>query len=63
MEIPEDVESSGSVASDGLRYYSQNPNDRALIGWLESTVNDEVRNRRLRAAGIDPARRPGSACP
>ncbi len=54
VEIPKDIETSENPTSEGLRYYSQNPNDRSLIGWLESTVNNEVRNRRLRAAGIDP---------
>lgn len=36
-------------------YYSNNPNDQNLRRWLDSVVGAEVRGRRTKAAGVDPA--------
>jgi ABC-2 type transport system permease protein len=38
-----------------LAYHSDNPNDDVVRKWLDTAVNTEVRARRFRAAGIDPA--------
>jgi ABC-2 type transport system permease protein len=40
---------------NAVRYHSDNPNDGILRGWLEQTVNAEVRARRFRTAGVDEA--------
>jgi ABC-2 type transport system permease protein len=38
-----------------IEYHSDNPNDDIIRNWLTATVNSEVRLRRFRAAGLDPA--------
>ena len=43
------------AAPRGLEYHSDNPNDDVVRNWLAATVNDEVRSRRFRSAGIDQA--------
>jgi ABC-2 type transport system permease protein len=53
VEIPPDIaRPSGEPA---IRYHSENPNDDRLLDWLEGVVNDQVRSRRFRDAGIDRA--------
>jgi ABC-2 type transport system permease protein len=53
--IPEGVLDPSGEKAPPIRYYSDNPNDRTLPRWVERTVNAAVHDRRLRAAGIDPA--------
>jgi ABC-type Na+ efflux pump permease subunit len=53
VEIPADVENAGPGSV--VKYYSDNPNDDSLRGWLTGVVNDQVRSRRFLAAGIDRA--------
>jgi ABC-2 type transport system permease protein len=54
VEIPADaIDPRGGRPE--IRYYSGNPNDSTLSRWLETTISAEIRNRRLLAAGIDPA--------
>ena len=36
-----------------IEYHSDNPNDDVVRNWLATTVNNEVRARRFRLAGID----------
>jgi len=38
-----------------MEYHSDNPNDDVIRTWLVAAVNDEIRARRFRSAGIDPA--------
>jgi ABC-2 type transport system permease protein len=52
VEIPEDVI---TAAAPALRYHSDSPTYDDLRQFLEQAVNEEVRERRYRAAGLDPA--------
>jgi ABC-2 type transport system permease protein len=45
----------GADKPPALAYYSDNPNDDVVRRWLDAAANTEVRARRFRAAGIDPA--------
>ena len=51
VEVPAEVTKAGSAAE--VRYYSDNPNDAALRGWLDGVINDQVRTGRFRDAGMD----------
>jgi ABC-type Na+ efflux pump permease subunit len=51
VEIPAEVTRPGPGAE--VKYFSDNPNDNALRGWLTTVVNDSVRASRFQAAGID----------
>ncbi|MFO0909755.1 MAG: ABC transporter permease, partial [Isosphaeraceae bacterium] len=51
LEIPRAIEAPGS--KEEVKYYSDNPNDDALRGWLTGVVNELVRSRRYTAAKID----------
>jgi ABC-type Na+ efflux pump permease subunit len=57
VEIPTGVvePGSGSATSRAVAYHSDNPNDDLLRNWLGAVVNNEVRARRFRSAGIDQA--------
>lgn len=37
-----------------IAYYSDHPTYSDLHHWIEQTLNDEIRNRRYRAAGLSP---------
>jgi ABC-type Na+ efflux pump permease subunit len=51
VEIPATIEQPGPGSL--VKYYSDNPNDDSLRGWLNGVINDQVRTRRFLAAGID----------
>jgi ABC-2 type transport system permease protein len=53
VEIPADVLKPESQAD--IRYYSNHPAYRPLPGWVSSTINREIANRRFRDAAIDRA--------
>jgi ABC-type Na+ efflux pump permease subunit len=55
--IPSGVlEAAGPDAKPApVLYHSNNPNDDSVRKWLEEVVNNEVRARRFRAAGLDQA--------
>src|SRR3954470_4510276 len=38
-----------------IRYYSNHPSYRTLPGWISTTINREIVNRRFRAAAVDRA--------
>jgi ABC-2 type transport system permease protein len=44
-----------AIKPPALAYYSDNPNDDVVRKWLDAAANTEVRARRFRSAGIDPA--------
>jgi ABC-type Na+ efflux pump permease subunit len=50
VDIPANVFEPGGGE---LSYYSDNPNDSQLRGWLTGVVGDVVRGQRFKAAGID----------
>ena len=54
--IPADAIAPKTSEPGEIRFYSANPNDSAIRNWLEMTINAEVRDRRLRTAGIDPTK-------
>jgi ABC-type Na+ efflux pump permease subunit len=43
------------MPAPALEYHSDNPNDDVIRDWLEAAVNEEVRARRYRGAGVDQA--------
>ena len=45
----------GRQADAALQYHSNNPNDDILRNWLLEVINNEIRSRRFRAAGLDRA--------
>ncbi len=51
--LPEGLDDP-AAAPRPLRFYSNNPNDEVVPGWLGGVINGVVRSQRLRAAGIDP---------
>jgi ABC-2 type transport system permease protein len=51
VEIPEDVAKPSGEAA--VKYYSDTPNDNDLMRWLGGIINDQIRSRRFRDAGID----------
>jgi ABC-type Na+ efflux pump permease subunit len=51
VEIPADIARPAGKAA--MKYHSDNPNDDSLADWLSAIVNDQVRSRRFRDAGID----------
>lgn len=53
-EVPADAVAPAGAEPSEIDFYSANPNDSAVLNWLKRIVNFEVRDRRLRAAGIDP---------
>jgi len=53
VEIPPNVVDPAAKAQ--VRYYGQSTNDRALVQWLQNTLNDEIAQRRFASAGIDRA--------
>ncbi len=57
VEIPPGVVDPPADAADTkpLEYHSNNPNDDTIRNWLTVVVNDAVRARRFRAAGLDRA--------
>ena len=58
VEIPAGLIEAGGPAeasSKALQYHSNNPNDDILRNWLLEVINNEVRSRRFRAAGLDQA--------
>jgi ABC-2 type transport system permease protein len=48
-----DPPAPGAAKGPVLEYHSDNPNDDVIRRWLGLTINAEIRNRRLRAAGLD----------
>lgn len=55
VEIPEAALADEPPASAKLLYHSDHPTDDDLRRWVEPAVNDEIRTRRYRAAGLEPA--------
>jgi ABC-2 type transport system permease protein len=58
VEIPADAipaPSSPTAKPPAIEYHSDNPNDDVVRKWLPGAVNAEVRSRRFRSAGLDPA--------
>jgi ABC-type Na+ efflux pump permease subunit len=57
VEIPPGVVAPGTAnePKSSLAYHSDNPNDDMLRNWLGTVVNNEIRARRFRAAGLDQA--------
>lgn len=53
IEVPATILDPDSAAA--IRYYSNNPNDNTVRGWLQGIVNDQVRSSRFRDAGLDRA--------
>ena len=55
LEIPAGlIEAGGAGASAlALQYHSNNPNDDILRNWLLEVMNNDIRSRRFRAAGLD----------
>lgn len=53
VEIPAEILDPDFAGS--IRYFSNNPNDNTVRGWLQAIVNDQVRNSRYRDAGLDRA--------
>ena len=55
VEIPADVLQPAAAGSHGrtLSYHSNNPNDDIARNWLTQVVNNAVRARRFREAGLD----------
>jgi ABC-2 type transport system permease protein len=55
VEVPADVLEPAAPGSKGrsLNYHSNNPNDDIVRNWLTEVVNNAVRSRRFRAAGLD----------
>ena len=53
VEIPAGVLDPDSNAA--VKYYSNNPNDDTVRGWLRTVVDEQVRSRRYREAGLDRA--------
>jgi ABC-type Na+ efflux pump permease subunit len=66
VEIPPAATEPTSTEPVALRYHSDAPNYNDLRSWLEQVIGAEIRARRFRAAGVDPAlaarlERPASA--
>jgi ABC-type Na+ efflux pump permease subunit len=60
VEIPAGVIDPGPAGTPGaaghaVQYHSNNPNDDTIRNWLEVVVNNEVRARRFRSAGLNQA--------
>src|SRR5262249_42970748 len=57
IEIPAGLMEGSAVGAKGsaVEYHSNNPNDDILRDWLTTVINNEVRARRFRAAGLDQA--------
>lgn len=51
VEIPADV--ARPATDDAIQYHSDNPNDDLLRSWLTGQINEHVRSRRFRDAGLD----------
>jgi len=51
VEIPANLIDPAS--KEPIRYYGQSTNDRPLVQWLQTTLNDEIAQRRFANAGID----------
>ena len=41
--------------ASAIRFQSKKPNQHEFTTWAEQTLNAEIRSRRLRDRGIDPA--------
>ena len=54
VEIPEGVVDPERGADARILYHTDNPNDDALMRFLDAAINGDVRLRRFQAAGIDP---------
>ena len=46
---------AGNPVANALQYHSNNPNDDTIRNWLMEAVNNAVRARRFRSAGLDQA--------
>jgi ABC-2 type transport system permease protein len=57
VEIPNGVIESGPPGAKlpAIAYHSNNPNDDTLRNWLTQLINNEIRARRFRSAGLDQA--------
>lgn len=53
VEIPPTIAEPGGGAA--VKYYSDTPNDDDLREWLGGVINEQVRSRRFRDAGLDRA--------
>lgn len=53
VEIPADVVQPASADSK-VRFYSQDSSIAESRGWFASVINDFVKSKRLKSAGIDP---------
>jgi ABC-type Na+ efflux pump permease subunit len=55
VEIPANILEPAAPGTKGrtLDYHSNNPNDDIVRNWLTAVVNNAVRSRRFRAAGLD----------
>lgn len=57
VEIPPEVFlTNGRPSRSRIQYYARSSAMDETRGWLEQTLNDELRRRRFQAAGIEPAR-------
>ncbi len=57
IEIPTGVVEAGPPGAKlpAIGYHSNNPNDDILRNWLTQLINNEIRARRFRSAGLDQA--------